>query len=145
LRIILCITLFPFNQTVVSMSPPDRVTLYAWDDIPKERLTSLLDRRLITAERMMLAHVYLKKGCVVPMHRHENEQLTYVLEGALQFFIGEDDEEGVIVRAGGVLHLPSNVPHTAIALEDTLDVDIFSPPRQDWIDGTDSYLRTEDE
>lgn len=126
------------------MSPSDRVTLYRWDDIPKERLTSLLDRRLITAERMMLAHVYLKKGCVVPMHHHENEQLTYVLEGALQFFIGEDDEEGVIVRTGGVLHLPPNVPHTAIALEDTLDVDIFSPPRQDWLDGTDTYLRTED-
>lgn len=125
------------------MDSTDHVTLYRWNDIPKERLTSLLDRRLITAERMMLAHVYLKKGCVVPMHQHENEQLTYVLEGALQFFIGDDDHEGVVVHAGEVLHLPSNVPHKAIALEDTLDVDIFSPPRQDWLDKTDVYLRTE--
>jgi quercetin dioxygenase-like cupin family protein len=125
------------------MKKREATTLYRWDDIPKERLTSLLDRRLITAERMMLAHVYLKKDCVVPMHEHENEQLTYILQGALQFFIGEEDEEGVIVREGEVLHLPSRVPHKAIALEDTLDVDIFSPPRQDWIDKTDSYLRSE--
>ena len=127
------------------MSTDNNVTLYRWDDIPKERLSSLLDRRLITAERMMLAHVYLKEGCVVPMHQHKNEQLTYILEGALQFFIGEDDEDGLIVREGEVLHLPSNVPHKAVALEDTLDVDIFSPPRQDWIDKTDVYLRSEPE
>jgi quercetin dioxygenase-like cupin family protein len=125
------------------MKKRETTTLYRWDDIPRERLTSLLDRRLITAERMMLAHVYLKKGCVVPMHEHENEQLTYILQGALQFYIGEEDEEGVIVREGEVLHLPSRVPHKAVALEDTLDVDIFSPPRQDWIDKTDSYLRSE--
>lgn len=125
------------------MNPTDRVTLHRWEDIPKERLSGLLDRRLITGERMMLAHVYLKKDCVVPMHQHENEQLTYILKGALHFFIGNQDEEGVVVREGEVLHLPSNVPHKAIALEDTLDVDIFSPPRQDWIDKTDSYLRSE--
>ncbi len=127
------------------MNPTDRVTHYRWNDIPLERLTSLLDRRLITGDRMMLAHVYLKQGCIVPMHHHENEQLTYVLEGALHFFIGEDDDEGIIVRAGEVLHLPSEVPHKAVALEDTLDVDIFSPPRQDWIDKTDTYLRSEPE
>jgi quercetin dioxygenase-like cupin family protein len=126
------------------MNRHDDVTLYRWEDIPKESLTSLLDRRLITADRMMLAHVYLKKGCVVPLHQHENEQLTYILKGRLQFFIGADDREGIVVNEGEVLHLPSDVPHKAVALEDTLDVDIFSPPRQDWIDKTDSYLRTED-
>ena len=77
----------------------------------------------------MLAHVYLKKGCIVPKHQHENEQLTYILEGALRFWIGEDETEEVVVRAGEVLHIPSNVWHKAEALEDTLDVDIFSPPR----------------
>ncbi|MFQ5568156.1 MAG: cupin domain-containing protein [Rhodothermales bacterium] len=117
------------------------VTLHRWDDMPKETLTPLLDRRLITGERMMLAHVYLKKGCIVPLHQHENEQITYVLEGALKFWIGEDEGEEIIVHAGEVLHIPSNVPHKAEALEDTLDVDVFSPPRQDWLDKTDDYLR----
>ncbi|MDQ3652360.1 MAG: cupin domain-containing protein [Acidobacteriota bacterium] len=117
------------------------VTQYKWDDIPKEQLTDSLARRLITGDRMMLAHVYLKKGCVIPRHSHDNEQLTYILEGALHFYIGEDEKEEVTVRAGEVLHIPSNVPHKAVALEDTVDVDIFSPPRQDWLDKTDDYLR----
>ena len=117
------------------------VTQYKWDDIPKEQLTDSLARRLITGDRMMLAHVYMKKGCVIPRHSHENEQLTYILEGALHFYIGEDEKEEVTVRAGEVLHIPSDIPHKAVALEDTVDVDIFSPPRQDWLDKTDDYLR----
>jgi len=119
--------------------PP--VTHFRWDDMPRERLNDRLSRRLVTGERMMLAHVYLDKGCLVPMHHHENEQLTYVLEGALKFTIGEDRKQEVVVRGGEVLHIPSNVPHEAVALEDTLDVDVFSPPRQDWLAGTDAYLR----
>ena len=115
-------------------------TWHRWDDMPKEAVTDLLDRRLITAEKMMLAHVYLKKGCIVPQHSHENEQLTYILSGVLKFWIGEEMKE-VIVGAGEVLVIPSNVLHKAEALEDTLDVDIFDPPRQDWLDKTDDYLR----
>ena len=114
---------------------------YRWDDMPKETLNDRLDRRLVTGERMMLAHVYLKQGCLVPRHSHENEQITYVLEGALHFWLGEDEKEEVVVRAGEVLTIPSNLPHKALALEDTLDVDVFSPPRQDCLDGTDAYLR----
>ena len=117
------------------------VTQYKWDDMPKEQLTETLARRLITGDRMMLAHVYLKEGCVIPRHSHENEQLTYILEGALHFYIGEDGDEEITVRAGEVLHIPSNIPHKAVALADTVDVDIFSPPRQDWLDKTDDYLR----
>ena len=121
---------------------PDRdVTFYRWEDMPREKVTEMLERRLITGERMMLAHVYLKQGCVVPRHAHENEQFTYILEGALHFWLGEDEAEELDVGAGEVLHIPSNVPHRAIALEDTLDVDIFSPPRQDWLKKTDDYLR----
>ncbi|MDQ3697556.1 MAG: cupin domain-containing protein [Gemmatimonadota bacterium] len=118
-----------------------KATLYRWDDVPRERVSSLLDRKLITGDRMMLAHVFLKKGCIVPRHAHENEQLTYILEGSLRFWLGEDESEELVVAASEVLHIPSNLPHKAEALEDTLDVDIFSPPRQDWLDKTDAYLR----
>jgi quercetin dioxygenase-like cupin family protein len=114
---------------------------FRWDDLPWEQLNPQLDRRLITADRIMLAHVHLKKGCLVPRHSHENEQLTYILSGALHFWLGEDESEEVIVRAGEVLAIPSHLPHKALALEDTLDMDVFSPPRQDWLAGTDAYLR----
>ncbi len=123
------------------MAQQQIVKWYRWDEMPKENVTEMLDRRLITGDRMMLAHVYLKKGAIVPRHSHENEQLTYILEGALRFWIGEDESETIDVRAGEVLHIPSHVPHKAEALEDTLDVDIFSPPRQDWLEKTDDYLR----
>lgn len=117
------------------------VTHYRWHDMPKEDVSDNLARRLITGDRMMLAHVYLKKGCIVPRHSHENEQITYILEGGLRFWIGADESQTLDVMAGEVLHIPSNVQHKAEALEDTLDVDIFSPPRQDWLDKTDDYLR----
>lgn len=117
------------------------VSFYRWNDMPKEKVSDELDRRLITGEHVMLSHVYLKKGAVVPQHNHHNEQITYILEGALRFWIGEDEEEVIDVRSGEVLHIPSLVKHKAEALEDTLDVDIFSPPRQDWLDKTDDYLR----
>ena len=122
------------------MKAQSGVRLFTWEDMPKERVTDALSRRLITGERMMLAQVYLNKGCIVPRHSHENEQLTYIVEGSVRFWIGEDGEEELVIRAGQVLHIPSNVPHMAEALEDTLDVDVFSPPRQDWLDGTDTYF-----
>jgi quercetin dioxygenase-like cupin family protein len=129
------------SQSPNANAPMSSVSFFRWSDLPEERLSPLLGRKLITGSRMMLAHVYLKKGCIVPKHNHENEQLTYILEGALRFSIGEDGSETIDVRAGEVLHIPSNVWHQAEALEDTLDVDVFSPPRQDWIDKTDAYLR----
>jgi quercetin dioxygenase-like cupin family protein len=123
------------------MRPVEGVTLFRWDDIPKEPVTDSIERRIITGEWMMLTHIYLRKGAVVPQHSHHNEQFTYVLEGSLRFWMGEEGSEIVDVRAGEVLHIPSNVPHKAEALEDTLDVDVFSPPRQDWLDKTDDYFR----
>jgi len=119
--------------------PP--VRFYRWDDLPAEQLKGTITRRLVTSERMMIAHVYLRKGDDVPRHSHENEQITYILSGALQFWLGEKEEQEVTVRAGEVLVIPSNLPHRALALEDTLDVDVFCPPRQDWLAGTDAYLR----
>ena len=113
-----------------------------WDDMAKERVTDHITRRVFTGDRMMIAHVYLDKGAIVPTHSHENEQLTYILDGSLRFWIGDPDQgtEEIVVRAGEVLYIPSNVPHKAEALEDTVDVDVFSPPRQDWLDKTDAYF-----
>jgi quercetin dioxygenase-like cupin family protein len=117
-----------------------QTTFYRWDDIERERVTSMLDRKLITGNSLMLSHVFLKKGCIVPKHQHHNEQFTYIIDGALRFWIGDDQSEEVIVRAGEVLHIPSNVWHKAEALEDTLDMDVFSPPREDWLNHTDTYF-----
>jgi len=122
---------------------PAGCTFYRWSDVPREKVTDQLDRKLITGDRMMLAQVFLQKGCIVPKHQHENEQLTYILQGALKFYLGEDGAETLVVGAGEVLHIPSMVWHRAEALEDTLDVDIFSPPRQDWLNHTDSYFHAE--
>jgi quercetin dioxygenase-like cupin family protein len=116
---------------------------YNWGKIPREQLNSDIDRRIITGTNMMITHIYLKEGGVVTKHGHKNEQITYVLEGALKFLLGEDQREEVIVRAGEVLVIPPHLPHSAVALEDTLDVDIFNPPREDWLDGSDAYLREE--
>lgn len=118
----------------------------AWDDIDREAVTDDIARRLFTGERMMLAHVYLDKGAIVPKHHHDNEQLTWIVSGSLRFWIGDEGEDGYeerVVSAGEVMYIPSNVPHRAEALEDTVDVDVFSPPRQDWLDGTDSYFHEE--
>ena len=120
---------------------PGRATHHRWEDLPREQLSPLLARRLVTGEQLMIAHVYLDEGAVVPRHAHHNEQLTYILEGTLRFWLGEDEGEVVDVHAGEVLHIPAHVAHKAEALEDTLDVDVFHPPRQDWLDGTDAYLR----
>ena len=118
-----------------------KARLHRWESMPKEELNAQIGRRMITGDRMMIAQIFLKKGCVVPRHAHENEQITYVLEGALRFHLGATGAQEVIVRTGEVLTIPPNLPHTAEALEDTLDVDIFDPPRQDWLNKTDSYLR----
>jgi quercetin dioxygenase-like cupin family protein len=116
-------------------SPP--VRLHRWDEIALEKVTEMISRKLITGEREMLAQIYLKRGAVVPMHKHESEQLTYVLQGALRFLIGGQE---ITVREGEVLHIPSWVPHQAEALDDTFEMDIFSPIRHDWLDGSDSYF-----
>jgi len=113
-----------------------------WDQIPIEKLNPLIGRQFIVGTGTMLARVLLKKGAIVPMHHHHNEQISYILEGALKFLIkNEDGDKEIIVSAGEVLCIPPNVPHEAHALEDTVDLDIFNPPRQDWIDKDDAYLR----
>ena len=118
----------------------------SWDDVRLEELSPLISRRLITSETTMMAHVILKKGAIVPAHDHINEQFTYVLSGVLRFWIGAHaDAPGdtfIDVKEGDVLVIPGMVRHRAEALEDTLDMDVFNPPRQDWLDGSDAYLRS---
>lgn len=111
-----------------------------WHTIPLEDLNPLLQRQFVVGQEIMLARVLLKKGCIVPEHSHHNEQLTYIVEGALKFWI---DNKEIVVHAGEVLCIPSNMPHKAEALEDTVDLDVFTPPRVDWINKTDQYLRKE--
>ncbi len=109
-----------------------------WKDVELEDLNPLLKRQFVVGEQMMLARVLLSKGSHVPLHRHVNEQVTYILEGALKFAI---DGKEIVVAAGEVLCIPPNMPHEAWALEDTVDLDVFTPPRADWINKTDEYLR----
>jgi quercetin dioxygenase-like cupin family protein len=123
------------------MTSAESFTHYQWSEVPLETVTPMLDRKLITGDRMMMAQVFLKKGCIVPRHQHHNEQLTYILEGGLRFWFGEDESRVQDVRAGEVMCIPSNVWHRVEALEDTLDLDVFSPPREDWLNKTDDYLR----
>ena len=115
------------------------VRLHRWDEIALEKITEMVSRKLVTGEREMLAQVYLKRGCLVPMHSHDSEQMTYILQGALKFLIGGEE---ITVREGEVLHIPSLIAHQAEALEDTFELDVFSPIRGDWLDTTeDSFER----
>ena len=122
------------------MTDKTKSKLFIWNELPSEKITDTVSRRLVTGNRTMLAHLYHKKGAFVRRHSHDNEQFTYILKGALRFRFGEDGGEEVVVREGEVLHIPSNLPHSVEALEDTLDLDIFTPIRQDWLDGSDSYF-----
>ena len=112
--------------------------LHRWDEIEPEQMNALVTRQYIVGTNTMLARLALKKGAVVPTHQHFHEQISHVVEGALKFLI---EGKEVIVRAGEILCIPPNVPHGVITLEDSVALDIFNPPRQDWIDGDDSYLR----
>ncbi len=109
-----------------------------WNSIDLEDLNPLLQRQFVVGQNVMVARVLLKKGCIVPEHSHHNEQITYILEGALKFWI---DGKEIVVNAGEVLTIPPHMPHKAEAVADTVDLDIFNPPRADWINKTDQYLR----
>src|ERR1700680_3785224 len=111
---------------------------FTWESVPLEVMSDMISRKIISGDKAMVAQVFLKRDAVVPEHYHESEQITYIIEGALKF---ELEGREVVVRKGEVLHIPSNVPHRAVALEDTLDLDIFSPIRTDWLTKNDSYLR----
>ncbi|MGA2597880.1 MAG: cupin domain-containing protein [Bryobacteraceae bacterium] len=112
---------------------------YAWDQIEKEQVNPALTRQVIHAETMTVARLFLKKGCFVPVHSHHNEQISMVEEGSLKFVM---EGKTLTIKAGEILRIPPHVPHSAEALEDSIAVDLFSPPREDWIRGEDAYLRS---
>jgi len=112
--------------------------LFSWETVKKEVLNDKLARKVISGQRITMAQIFLDKDGVVPLHQHENEQISYAVRGALRFEI-EDKE--IVLRAGDVLFIPSNVPHRVVALEDSQALDVFSPVRTDWLTGKDDYLR----
>jgi quercetin dioxygenase-like cupin family protein len=111
-------------------SSPLPATLFRWDEIALEKITEMISQKIVAGQRQMLAQIYLKRGAQVPMHSHDSEQMTYILQGALRYFVGGEE---IIVREGEVLHIPSGTPHQAEALEDTFELDLFSPVRTDWL------------
>ena len=111
------------------------VRVHRWDEIALEKITEMISQKIVAGEREMLAQIYLKRGALVPMHSHDSEQMTYILQGALKVMV---DGEEITVREGEVLHIPSGVRHQAEALEDTFELDVFSPVRADWLKGDDA-------
>jgi quercetin dioxygenase-like cupin family protein len=109
-----------------------------WGSVELEDLNPLLQRQMVVGKEIMLARVLMKKGCIIPLHSHYNEQVTYILEGALKFWV---DGKEIVVNAGEVLTIPPHMPHKAEAMMDTVDLDVFNPPRADWLNKTDNYLR----
>jgi quercetin dioxygenase-like cupin family protein len=114
-------------------------TLHRWSEVEVEQITPLFTRQFITGSKAMFGRIALTKGCVVPRHSHPNEQIAFILEGSLRFHF--DDGTTQLVNSGEMLVIPSDLPHSAEALENTINFDIFAPPRQDWLAKDDSYLR----
>ncbi len=110
---------------------PGPVRLHRWDEIALEKVTEMLSRKIVAGEREMLVQVYVKRGCLVPMHAHDSEQMTYVLQGSLRFLVGGEE---ITVREGEVLHIPSGMAHQSEALEDTFELEVFSPLRLGWLE-----------
>ncbi len=133
---------YALNVNEESFQNIPQATHASFHSMPMEQLNPLIQRQFVYGEGAMLARILLRQGAVVPEHRHVNEQISYILEGALRFLLGEGDaRREQVVRSGEVLVIPPNLPHSAEALEDTVDLDVFTPPRADWISGDDAYLR----
>lgn len=112
-----------------------------WDSVPSEEVTPQMSRKIIAGEKMMIARMQFKAGFVVPLHSHENEQITSVISGIMRFWFGENKEQEMELTAGDVIVIPAHLPHEALMVGDVEEIDSWSPPRQDWLDGTDDYLR----
>ena len=112
--------------------------LFSWEAVKKEVLNDKLARKVISGEKITIAQIFLAKDGVVPLHHHENEQISSIVTGAMRF---EIEGKEIVLRAGDVLVIPPNIPHRVVALEDSKALDVFSPIRVDWLTGNDDYLR----
>jgi quercetin dioxygenase-like cupin family protein len=112
-----------------------------WDAVPEEQVNPSMKRKIITGEKMMIARMNFKDGFVVPLHHHVHEQITQVVSGSMRFWFGEKKEQVMDLHAGDVVVIPSNVPHEALMIGEVVEIDSWSPPREDWLDGSDHYLR----
>jgi quercetin dioxygenase-like cupin family protein len=104
--------------------------LHRWDEIALDKVTEMVSQKIVAGEHEMVAQTYLKRGALIPLHAHDSEQLTYILQGSLRFVVAGEE---IIVREGEVLHIPARMPHQAEALDDTFELDVFSPIRADWL------------
>ncbi len=123
------------------MSTQGNVELLQWDDIPMETVNPSMRRQIITGEVMTVARIYFKDGFLVPMHSHHNEQITQVISGVLKFRLGKDGGEAIDVGPGQVIVIPANLPHEALVVGDVVEMDMWAPRRDDWLNQTDDYLR----
>lgn len=112
-----------------------------WDNVPREQVNPSMVRRIVTGEKMMIARMNFKDGFVVPLHHHVHEQITQVISGTIRFWFGANKEQVMDLHAGDVVVIPSNLPHEALMIGEVEEIDSWSPPREDWLDGSDHYLR----
>ncbi|WP_074406854.1 cupin domain-containing protein [Aquimarina megaterium] len=112
-----------------------------WDKVPTEEVTPSMHRKIVAGEKAMIARMKFKDGFHVPMHSHENEQITHVISGTIRFWFGKNKEQEMDLLPGDVIVIPAHLPHEALMIGDVEEIDTWAPPRQDWLDGTDNYLR----
>lgn len=112
-----------------------------WSAVPVEEVNASMKRQIITGEKLMVARMHFKDGFVVPLHQHVHEQVTQVVSGQMRFWFGENKEQEMDLFPGDVIVIPSNLPHEALMIGDVEEIDTWAPPRQDWLDGSDLYLR----
>ena len=119
------------------------VKRHNWDEVPTEQVGPKMERKLVYGDKVMIAKMKFKKGFMVPLHSHINEQVTQVVSGTMRFWFGADKEETFDMHAGDVVVIPANVPHEALMVTDVEEIDTWTPIRSDWLDGTDNYLRND--
>lgn len=112
-----------------------------WSKVPVEQVNDKMKRQLVYGEKVMVSRIQFEDGCIVPLHHHENEQITQVVSGQMRFWFGADESEIIELGPGDTIVIPANLPHKALTIGPVEEIDIFAPPRQDWIDGTDDYLK----
>ena len=112
-----------------------------WENVPTEQVTPEMQRKIISGEKMMIARMKFQDGFVVPLHSHINEQITQVISGTIRFWFGDNKDQVMDLGAGDVIVIPSNLPHEALMIGEVEEIDSWAPPRADWLDGSDDYLR----